>query len=144
MNDMRFRELFWAHLMHKEMRFVNAVLLLSILGLVALAFVYDLGVPLSFYAAGIGFLLFVPVQFAFFYAKASVPLSGVDRGEYYFFDAPWTVHFVQHITFCAAVLAFMLWVRNPFALRVLLILVPLSLAFFGWRLFQKVRKRLSK
>lgn len=141
---MRFRELFWAHLMHKEMRFVNAVLLMSILGLVVLAFVYDLGVPLSFYVAGIGFLLFVPIQFAFFYAKADVPLTGVDRGKHYFYYAPWTVHIAQHITFSVAVLAFMLWVRNPFALRILLILVPLSLAFFAWRLFQKMRKRFSK
>jgi len=140
---MRFKELFWAHLMHKEMRWINAAVFLVVVSLGVAVVWPESAMTLGLFLGLSFFLVMLVVQVPYFYARAKVPLDAESRGRHYYYNAPWRVYLSQQIALMCLSILFLVWVRNPIWPRVALVIVALIVGFAAWRFFKLLTRKKS-
>jgi len=135
---MTFRELFWAHLVHNEMKWPHITFLVSVSGFgVAMVF-FAKELPLGFMMAGLGLLFALTYQHPLFYALAKVPIDEEKPGEAYFWYASWLVYLGQQVMLLFVVTGYLHQANNAYWANLWWFVVPFY-AFWNVRRFFKLK-----
>lgn len=144
--EMTFRELFWAHLTHREMRRQHIIFLVVLIGVAGMYIASMSKLPISFMLGGVGFIFVLHVQMPLFFALAKVPHDVEKRGQFYFLNTSWSLYLFQQIIMLLTVSVFLILTNNPHWQKLPLFILPIYGAINAWRyvMIRSNRAKLTK
>ncbi len=122
---MKFRELFWAHLTHRKLRSVHAMVLCCPLLLISIDFLGQSEFrPVKFFGA-LGFMLAACYQQPLFCAFARIPADIENKVEAFYRASSWLVYILQMVSYLVLFTAFLYLMNISYWSLVPIVFVPI-------------------